>query len=360
MCVLDPELVRSEARLTGDGPSSAAILIDSGARIVLPAHKLIDAGREGASGSDAYGTTKTGMGPAHEDLFGRKGLTVSDMAKGPNAVRTRLTERRYYEEKQALAAFWGICLPSLDETVLWCSQFTEMFRRYEADTRDRIGDLRRKDLPILWEGAHGAMIDVINGTMPTSSLVSPWSAVHCYGPMRPGMSVIGTFRPYVTRTGPGPMPTEMTDADAARLHDEAGEIESTSGRKQRCGWLDLPAVSATARLTGTTHLYLTKMDVTPFEKILVCVGYQADRLAGSWGSRHLSSELLQNAAPIYEELDGWEGHAVARARSWNELPRETVRFIEFVESHLKRPVIAVGNGPARGQTISTSHGERRA
>jgi adenylosuccinate synthase len=355
LCVLDPELVRTEAALSqvayGGQPN---VVVDRGARIVLPAHKLLDAGREGASGAEAYGTTKTGMGPAHEDLVGRKGLIAADLAAGPKTVRLKLQERRYYQEKQALASFWGVSLPSLEETVAWCVQFQELFAGLIGDTRAIVNEVRRDGRTILWEGAHGAMIDVVNGTMPTSSLVSPWSAHHCYGPLGPDKTVVGTFRPYVTRTGPGPMPTEMAPEDAQRLHQDAGEIESTTGRLQRCGWLDLVAVSYTARLTGTNRLYLTKMDVTPFETLKVCCGYQiGQHLVSTTASTTLTADRLSLAKPMYRELEGWDGQAVAAATTWSELPPTTRRFIDYVETLLQLPVIAIGNGPNRGDYVLT-------
>lgn len=355
LCVLDPELVRQEAAIK----TSGCIRIDAGARIVLPAHKLIDAGSEGVSGMNAYGTTKTGMGPSHEDLFGRKGLTVRDLVGGADRIRAKLQERKYYEEKQALASVWGVSLPSLEETVEWCLQYTELFRSLADDTRLLIEELRKSKVPILWEGAHGAMIDVVNGTMPTSSLVSPWSAMHCYGAPKHPPAVIGTFRPYVTRTGPGPMPTEMDATDADRLHRDAGETESTTGRKQRCGWLDLPAIRYTARLTGATHLYLTKVDAVPFERLRVCVSYLIDgRRMAPDEFRTLDADLLARAQPIWEEFPGWDPKAVAEADRWQDLPSECRDFITFVESSLHLPVVAIGNGPVRGDLVLTGYRHR--
>lgn len=353
LCVLDPELVQEEHALSTSLPGVATkIQLDPGAHVVLPAHKQIDAGREQVSATHAYGTTKTGMGPVHEDLFGRRGVTVQDIASGSSAIENRLTLRRYYAEKEALAQFLETKIPSINETVNWCAQFTPLFRSLIADTRRSVHILREFDLPILWEGAHGAMIDVVNGTMSTSSLVSPWSAYHCYGPMRPRTAVVGTFRPYVTRTGPGPMPTEMETNESARLHTDAGEIESTTGRKQRCGWLDLMAVASTARLTGTTHLYLTKMDVMPFETINICINYRRDgKLVPNLIT--LTADLLENVEPCYVELSGWDCQSVSNARTWHDLPEATQRFIRFIETQLHLPVIAIGNGPVRGDVILT-------
>ncbi|MFH1047341.1 MAG: adenylosuccinate synthetase [Patescibacteria group bacterium] len=347
MSVVDPECLRRENSLA-EQYGRDRTFVDQGALVVLPLHKFIDGGRETRFGAKAYGTTKTGMGPAHEDLFGRKGLRVRDFVSAKQ-LRAKLTERRYYEEKQAIAGFWGIRLPSLNETVRYCRQFVPLFQKLQLDTRAAVQTLRRQGRPILWEGAHGVMIDVIQGTMSTSSLVGPWSAMHSYGPMRSRLAVIGTFRPYVTRTGAGPMPTEMTDDEATRLQVEAGEVESTTGRKQRCGWLDLEAIRHTARLSGTTHLIITKLDVMPFKTVRIANGYQPD--AGYESGMTLTEQVLENVRPQYVDLPGWDGDDVAAATTWNDLPSATKKFVELVETATRLPVIAIGNGPQCGDLV---------
>jgi len=54
--------------------------------------------------------------------------------------------------------------------------------------------------------------------------------------------VIGIAKAYVTRVGEGPFPTELFDETGDLLQQKGFEFGATTGRKRRCGWLDLPAL----------------------------------------------------------------------------------------------------------------------
>src|SRR6185436_3399087 len=95
---------------------------------------------------------------------------------------------------------------------------------------------------VLLEGAQGTLLDLDHGTYPfvTSSPASAAGA-----PLGVGLGprsvdhVIGVTKAYTTRVGNGPFPSEMPDAEAARLREAGEEYGATTGRPRRCGWLDL-------------------------------------------------------------------------------------------------------------------------
>ena len=142
------------------------------------------------------------------------------------------------------------------------------------------------------------------------------------------------------------MPTEMTDDEESVLHTQAGEIEATTGRKQRCGWLDLEAIRFTSRVSGTNCLIITKMDCVPFETIRVCDYYKHHNSEST-----LTEDVLNNAEPHYVDLPGWDNEVVANADTWDELPQEARNFVKFVEQQLGLPVVAIGNGPRSGDLV---------
>jgi adenylosuccinate synthase len=148
MCVIDPEIVAAEAAIPAQyGQTDTDIMVDSGTRIVLPIHKVLDTAREAVCQDNPYGTTRTGMGPAHEDLMGRKGLVVQDIVMGESRIRQKLMERHYYGEKLALARYWkapDAKVMSLDETVQWCMKYQDLFRNLAGDTRREITRLRQR------------------------------------------------------------------------------------------------------------------------------------------------------------------------------------------------------------------------
>jgi len=54
------------------------------------------------------------------------------------------------------------------------------------------------------------------------------------------------------------------------------EFGATTGRKRRCGWLDMVLVRQSVRVSGINMLAITKLDVlTGLEKVKICVGYKS-------------------------------------------------------------------------------------
>jgi adenylosuccinate synthase len=142
--------------------------------------------------------------------------------------------------------------------------------------------------------------------------------------------------------GAGPFPTELHDATGQALREKGQEFGSTTGRPRRCGWLDLPALRLTIRLSGIEGLGLTKLDVLAgLPTVKICTGY---RLGGRIvDEMPLDADDLATAEPVYEELPGWtDGEAV---------PPAAQRFVERVSALCGIPVWATSFGPARAQTI---------
>ena len=61
--------------------------------------------------------------------------------------------------------------------------------------------------------------------------------------------------------------------------------------------------------------------------------------------------MLAACQPIYEELPGWS-EDISGARAFGELPRAARRYVERVEELLGVPILLIGVGPGREQTIA--------
>ncbi len=61
--------------------------------------------------------------------------------------------------------------------------------------------------------------------------------------------------------GNGPFITELFDEVGDKMCDVGKEFGSTTGRKRRCGWLNLDELKEAIMVTGTTTIILTKVDV---------------------------------------------------------------------------------------------------
>jgi len=70
--------------------------------------------------------------------------------------------------------------------------------------------------------------------------------------------VLGVVKAYATRVGSGPFPTEQFNEDGEKLQSIGREFGVTTGRKRRCGWLDLVQV----RLAHDVNSFTGKTDFT--------------------------------------------------------------------------------------------------
>jgi adenylosuccinate synthase len=150
--------------------------------------------------------------------------------------------------------------------------------------------------------------------------------------------------------GEGPFVTELTCAIGDSIREVGQEYGATTGRKRRCGWLDMVLVRQSIRLSGITGIALTKLDVlTGLEKLKICVGYKTPQ--GEFTESLPSNpRILAQCQPIYEEMDGWT-EDITKATHIEELPQNTRRYIERLEvlGGVKLVLISVGAG--REETI---------
>jgi adenylosuccinate synthase len=169
------------------------------------------------------------------------------------------------------------------------------------------------------------------------------------GPSAVG-AVIGICKAYTTRVGEGPFLTELTDEIGDKLREVGHEYGATTGRKRRCGWLDMVLVRQSKRLSGITGIALTKLDVlTGIEKLKICVGYKTQQ-GKSTESVPSNPRMLALCEPVYEELDGWKEN-ITKAKKIEELPYNTRRYIERLEELAGIQSVLVSVGAGREETI---------
>jgi adenylosuccinate synthase len=161
--------------------------------------------------------------------------------------------------------------------------------------------------------------------------------------------VIGIVKAYTTRVGEGPFPTELFDEKGEFLRKTGAEYGVTTGRPRRCGWFDAVIARYAARVNGVTDFVLTKLDVlTGLEQVPVCVAYDVD------GVRHdempVSQSDFHHAEPVYEVLPGWK-QDISSCRTFDALPDNARRFVEFVEQRVGTRISVVGVGPGRDEVV---------
>ena len=131
--------------------------------------------------------------------------------------------------------------------------------------------------------------------------------------------------------------------------DIGGEYGTVTGRRRRCGWLDLVALRYAVRVNGLTDLFLTKLDVlSHFETVKVAVGYTS--LGERYDEFPRQQRVLYNCTPAYKEFPGWNTD-ITGARSYNDLPVEAQDYVEFIEETIGVPIRWVSVGPERTQLV---------
>jgi adenylosuccinate synthase len=324
------------------------------AHVILSYHILVDGLREATT--SAIGTTKRGVGPCYEDKAARRGIRLRDFRNRAD-LAARVTK--------ALAAWaptivaLGGEVPTVESVVEDAWAAGQNLLPLLADTAALTERALRDGKRVLFEGAQGTLLDVDHGTYPYVTSSSAIAGGACtgvgIGPSRID-AVVGLAKAYCTRVGGGPFPTELEGEVADRIRKVGAEFGSVTGRPRRVGWVDLPALRYAVRLNGLDSIALTKLDVLAgLQTIRACVAYDTP----SGRTREFPVDELESATPVFSDFPGFS-QDVSSAKSLEELPKEALDFVRFVEAEVECPLSIVSIGPGRDQTIVLAHPLRDA
>ena len=277
--VVDPRVFLEEIdELNSRGlfPPNTRLYISEKANLIMPYHRRIDLAREARRGSGKIGTTGRGIGPAYEDKVARVGIRIGDLFDS-DSFREKIL-RNLEEKNFLLTKYFGEELVDGEAVFAEYHGYGERLKPYATDTAVILNRELRRGRKILFEGAQGCHLDIDHGTYPyvTSSNTVAANAFSGTG-VGPSaaFAVVGICKAYTTRVGSGPFVTELSCEIGRRIQDVGKEFGATTGRKRRCGWLDMVLVRHAIRVSGITGIALTKLDVlTGIEKIKICVGYR--------------------------------------------------------------------------------------
>ena len=344
--VLDPSLFKEEAEaLEASGHNlKERLFISKKAHLILPTHRILDAAYEAAKGDAKVGTTGKGIGPTYTDKVSRNGLRVGDILSDFERKYSQLKARH---EEILKELNFSYDLSELETK--WMDAINYLKEFNFIDSEEEINQYLNSGKSVLCEGAQGTMLDVDFGSYPYVTSSNTVCAGACTGlgvaPNRIG-EVFGIFKAYCTRVGEGPFPSELFDEVGDKMCDLGGEYGAVTGRKRRCGWIDLVALKYAVMVNGVTKLIMMKSDVLDtFETIKACIAYDVDGTEYNY----LPYDI-EGVKPIYAELSGWKTDMTAMT-SENEFPEEFNAYISFLEEELGVPIAIVSVGPDREQTI---------
>ena len=350
-CVVDLGFLKQELEmLNKKNINTDKLVISPNAHLVMPYHKLLDELIEESLGENKIGTTKKGIGPCYADKIQRKGIRVQDLLDKNifaekvknNIEETNLTLTKIYNQAPLVA----------DKIIEEFNDYIEMVSSHVADTSLLIANAIKNNKTILFEGAQGTLLDIDHGTYPfvTSSNTSSGNAATGSGVGPKNLDkIVGVTKAYISRVGSGPFLTEQENEIGDYLIEKGAEFGVVTGRRRRCGWLDLISLKYSVRINSLTELFITKLDVlSGLEELKLCVGYENKNEVTT--DYPYDQNILNTAEPVYEILDGWT-EDITSVNKFDDLPENAKKYINAIEDFIEVPITFISVGPERNQNI---------
>jgi adenylosuccinate synthase len=285
-------------------------------------------------------------------------------------------------------------VPNIEAEIERYRKYADILRAQVIDSVTLIHEDISRGYKVLVEGANAALLDIDFGTYPFVTSSNTTIGAVCTGlgvPPRTIETVIGVVKAYTTRVGHGPFPTELQN-EAQTMDDQleeyvgpemnferkghasgaykltagqrvkvgemlqevGAEYGTTTGRRRRCGWLDIALVKYSTMVNGFDSLNITKLDVlSGLKRIRVAIAYRNRqmtevRLPQGYFPSHL--EDLKDVVCEYETLEGWS-EDISSCTSWEQLPANAKRYVLRVQELVGIPVSWVGVGPDRASML---------
>ena len=345
--VLDPILFKQEAVALAESGHDlkSRLYISKKAHLIMPTHRMLDAAYEAAKGDAKIGTTGKGIGPTYTDKVSRNGLRVGDILEN---FDQKYAKAKAKHEQILKSLNFEYNIDALEQEFFEALEYLKEFKL--IDSEHVINNLLKEGKSMLAEGAQGTLLDVDFGSYPFVTSSNTVCAGACTGmgiaPTKIG-KVYGIFKAYCTRVGSGPFPTELFDETGEIICKNGTEFGAVTGRKRRCGWIDLVALKYAIMIDGVTDLIMMKSDVLDsFKTIKACVAYKMNGEVVT----EFPFSIEEDIEPIYKELPGWNCD-MTKMQSEDEFPVEFKNYIKFLEEELEVPIKIVSVGPDRAQTI---------
>lgn len=349
--VIDLEVLFHELRnLSARGVDVSRLRISSNAHVIPSYNRTMDRVVERFLGKRQIGTTGRGIGPTYADKMNRVGIRVQDLFDA--SILRQKVEGALLQKNALLVKVYNRREADVDAVTNELLAYADRVRPMLIDCSLELNDALDAGKTVVFEAGQAAMLDVDHGTYPFVTSSSCTAGGACtgsgVGPTRLDR-IVGVAKAYITRVGEGPFPTELFDDDGERIREVGGEYGTTTGRPRRCGWYDAVVGRYASRVNGLTDLVITKLDVlTGFPRIPVCVAYEVDGVR--YDEMPVDQSAIHHATPVYEYLDGWS-EDISAARTFEELPLNAQRYLDYLESVSGCRISSVGVGPDREQTI---------
>ncbi|KAM5519261.1 adenylosuccinate synthetase [Fusarium oxysporum f. sp. phaseoli] len=371
------------------------IRVSDRVHIDLQLHIAADGLEEQELGEGKIGTTGRGIGPSYSCKAARSGIRLADV------FNPKLFEQKLRRLADGYRKRYGDLFKyDVEEELAQFEEYRHKLRKYSVDGVSFMKSAQKSNTPILIEGANVGSGNRAGGLIPFPLLVDKprWNSQHKQGPLQgKGMrseaggsspfiqalmldldygsypyvtssntslagiiggltldptkitEIIGVVKAYTTRVGSGAFKTEDTGEVGTKLQEIGREWGTSTGRRRRCGWLDLVVLKYSNDINNYTALNLTKASTCYLPPtIRVATAYKID--GKEIDSYPADLDILDQCEVVYKDFPGWQT-PTTNAKSFEDLPKEARAYVEFIEEYVGVKVKYIGTGPDREAMI---------
>ncbi|OQO04572.1 Adenylosuccinate synthetase [Cryoendolithus antarcticus] len=323
------------------------VLVSDRCHVDLDLHSKVDGLEEVELGNAKVGTTGKGIGPTYSTKAARSGIRMSEIFD-----KARFDDKLRHLAQGYKKRYGDLLQYDPEEEIARFDEYRPKLETYVVDQVPLIESAVAGNVRMLVEGANALMLDIDNGTYPfvTSSntgLGGIFTGLHLNP--RKIQETIGVVKAYTTRVGSGPFPSEQINKIGDTLQEVGHEFGVTTGRRRRCGWLDLVVVKFSNSINWYDAINLTKLDILDdFEEIQVATAYE--HKGNVLTSFPADLGVLEELTVKYETLPGWKSNT-AGLKKWEELPVNARKYVEYIEKFVGVRIKYIGTGPGRESMI---------
>lgn len=324
--------------------------ISDRATICMPYHKLLDCLEEDRLADKKFGSTRRGISPVYADKYMKKAFRMGDLLH-MDTLKKRLADVLEWKNLTVEGGYKNAPV-QVDEMFAWLEKYGTFFASFVCSTTEYLSDAMNDGKSIIFEAQLGALRDIDFGIYPYTSASTTLAAYAPIGAGAPFAKLdesIGIMKAYSSCVGEGPFTCEMFGEEAEALRMAGGEYGAATGRPRRVGGFDVVASRYGAKMQGCTYVALTKLDVLSYmDEIPVCTAYELNGEVIHTFPSDIDS--LNAAKPVYEYMKGFKCD-ISGCRTKEDLPKEALEYIQYIEKVIECPVKYVSVGAERDAYI---------
>lgn len=363
------------------------IYVDKNAYVVTPYHRLIGMLKELQLKENKRGSVGTGVSQTRKLLeCYNLGLQVNDLLdidiKGKEKLKELFIFTREFFVKSKEIVDDHLIKSLIDEKdiyyltdlsnkeyVLQC--YKNLMNRDYFNIVDGIKEFYISGEDILFEGSQGLLIDSRYGIKPNTTFLdtsNEYAKTLCeeigYTPI-----LIGASRAFASRHGKGMFPTKNNML--SNLIEDNNQTPSFWQGSPIYGWYDAVLMRYSQSISKNNEFYLSGLDqLSDLETIEICNCYEYKGLIDEEFEKTFEyckdngrviitnikknndnlKNYLENCIPKYIKVKGWKKD-IHDIRKYEDLPSESQKYIELIESLVDVPISLIGVGPTRDEKI---------